>query len=152
MMFLSNLVPSTGDMVNSRTLLSPEPCLMNCPCSPASSWGCHPSCGGKGCKMETAHFSFPLSLLDVSGCNVGFYVPLALPGCREWGHFGAGSTAGPPALPAPTPLSAAAPQAKGLYLGQVFLMSVKFPWLHSKSTTCHIPMIYSLHFCSSFFS
>lgn len=102
--------------------------------------------------MDTVHFSFPVSLLYVSGCNVGFCVPLALPGCMKWGHFGGGSTAGPQHWQLPLLSQQLLPRPRDFVLDTIFLMSVKFPWLLSKSITCHIPMIYSLHFGSSFFS
>lgn len=147
MMFLSHLVPPAG--VNSRTPLSLSPALGTAPAAQ------HPHRAvsllwGQGCKVQMSHSSFPASLLYVSGCNVGFSCASALPGCRDWGHFGGGHCR-TPALAATTPPSAAAPQAKDVILGRVFLMSVKFPWLLSRSITCHIPMIYSLHFPAAFF-
>lgn len=116
MMFLSHLVPPAG--VNSRTPLSLSPALGIAPAA------LHPHRAvsllwGQGCTVQMSHSSFPASLLYVSGCNVGFSCASALPGCRDWGHFGGGHCR-TPALAAPTPPSAAAPQAKGRYPGQGF--------------------------------
>lgn len=111
MLLLSNLVPPAGERVNSKTLLSPEPCLMNCPCIPILTGLC-PSCGAKGIRWRQQVFLF------LSPCCVSVGAVWVSMAAGSGGILGAALQ--DPSISSSHSSLSSCSKAKGLYLGQGF--------------------------------